>query len=100
MSENLQQSPLVRSIANQQNTSASVSTQAPMTGGLGTPAAPGPAPATPIPPVNSYAATIIAKIEALSAKVEAIAAKDEGYVKKYWPIAAGAVIALTRFLHL
>lgn len=98
MSENLQQSPLVRNIANQQHTSASMSTQPPMAGGLGTPAVPGPAPATPIPPVNSYAATIIAKIEALSAKVEAIAAKDKGYIEKYWPIAAGVVIALTRFL--
>jgi hypothetical protein len=80
MTENLQQSPLVRDIAKTAVvSSASVA-------------------ATPASASNSYAAAIIAKIEALGAKVEALAAKDESYIKKYWPIAAGIAIALTRFL--
>jgi hypothetical protein len=50
-------------------------------------------PVTPTTPTN-----ILTKIDDLAADVKTLLAKDKGYIEKYWPIAAGIVIALTRFL--
>lgn len=84
MNEDLQRSPLMNDIAKQASPKAvQTAVQA------GTPAL-GTAQAAPTP-------SLLDKIEELGQKIEALAAKDEGYIKKYWPIAAGIFIALTRF---
>ena len=54
-------------------------------------------------PTTTAALSLEQKIDALLAKLEAKAKGDEasisGYVKKYWPIAAGILIAATRLIH-
>lgn len=54
-------------------------------------------------PTTTAALSLEQKIDALLAKLEAKGKADEasisGYVKKYWPIAAGILIAATRLIH-
>jgi hypothetical protein len=55
------------------------------------------------PSAPEYAnSLLLQRVEALVAKVEGIAGSDalkaKGFVEKYWPIAAGILIALTRLL--
>lgn len=58
-------------------------------------------PATP-PAQQVASATLLVKVEALIAKADAIIGSDvlnaKGYIEKYWPIAAGVLIAATRLL--
>lgn len=61
----------------------------------------GPVTAAPTPtPVPN----LIAKIDALIEKIDASIKTDETtattYIKKYWPIVVGVLIAASRFLHL
>lgn len=46
---------------------------------------------------------LLSRVEALITRVEGIAKSDalktKGYIEKYWPVAAGTLIALSRLLH-
>lgn len=46
---------------------------------------------------------LLSRVEVLIAHVEGIAKSDalktKGYIEKYWPVAAGTLIALSRLLH-
>jgi hypothetical protein len=57
---------------------------------------------TPVPPATGTVAAIEAKVDAILAALEAKAKAEEVTLKavfgKYWPIAAGAIIAATRLL--
>lgn len=62
--------------------------------------------AVPAPPVAVVLhPTLAAKLEGLATSLETILRKDDvqmvrakGYIEKYWPIVAGLLIALTRFI--
>jgi hypothetical protein len=99
MNEDLQKSPMQRDIANQAAAKVAVQPAQSAQSALGNVAgsAPALAPATVSVP-SSWLVSIENKIASIRTDVSAIAAKDVGIIEKYWPIAVGIVIALTRFL--
>lgn len=58
-----------------------------------------------VPPaaVANSLSLLLTRTETLLTKVESVVQSDvlksKGYIEKYWPIVAGALIALTRLLH-
>jgi hypothetical protein len=63
-----------------------------------------PYPVTPgAPPTAAQTSWLHFKIDNLMAKLDAAAKTEEakagGYLKKYWPIVVGILIAATRLLH-
>lgn len=56
-----------------------------------------------VPAVSVANSLLLQRVETLISKADKIISSDtlkaKGYIEKYWPIAAGMLIAVTRLLH-